>query len=513
MFNLNLFNVFCTIITLLVIRIIFKFIIRPFLEVWYYQKQGFIAYYFPLIGYIKCSLEGVNNHGDSMHQLKTYVKNKPNLLGGVSILGTRALIKLAHPELIKIFSQTQNENYIKCQFFLNIFKRSASEGLVFVEGNVHKKLRKLISNSFHFEFLKQNICTVLNITKGNLHKLENEHGLKSIDIMEEMEVILGDSVSEIFFGYIDKNLKYKGMRMSSAGANLLARITMTTFSVPYILLGDYFFSLGILKEHRELLEDMKNLRQISKNIILQKKTVIQSNMATNSTNDKSLIAMLIKEQINSPLDCLNDDEITDQFSTFFGAGTDTTGHLITMSLYHLIKNPSYIVKIQQEINENMEDLDNMTYEQLGSLKTLNAVIREVLRLSSPSQEIFIREAIKDHYIGKIKVKKGTLVNVSLTANCYSNSNFNNFSQFDPMRWLDNGEGTKLKDAFTYIPFFAGSRNCIGQHLANLETKIIIVYILKRYNIKLSNPNYQLKMTSRFLYEPYDRILLDFEIIN
>jgi cytochrome P450 len=38
---------------------------------------------------------------------------------------------------------------------------------------------------------------------------------------------------------------------------------------------------------------------------------------------------------------------------------------------------------------------------------------------------------------------------------------------------------KDKDAYDYVPFSAGSRNCIGQSFAMNEEKVIIAKVLQR----------------------------------
>lgn len=58
------------------------------------------------------------------------------------------------------------------------------------------------------------------------------------------------------------------------------------------------------------------------------------------------------------------------------------------------------------------------------------------------------------------------------------SYFENSKDINLNRWLNN----ENNEAF--IPFSSGGRNCLGQHLAKLEIKLILIFVLLRYNMEL-----------------------------
>jgi len=80
-----------------------------------------------------------------------------------------------------------------------------------------------------------------------------------------------------------------------------------------------------------------------------------------------------------------------------------------MCLYNLTQKPEYKTKIRNEIKEYIKDIDHLHYEDINKMSVLNAFVKETLRLHSPADRIFPRVATKDNMLGKIKVKKGTVV--------------------------------------------------------------------------------------------------------
>ena len=54
----------------------------------------------------------------------------------------------------------------------------------------------------------------------------------------------------------------------------------------------------------------------------------------------------------------------------------------------------------------------------------------------------------------------------------------------------------MNESFTYVPFGGGERNCLGQHLAKIEAKIILSRILEEYEIRAEK---HIKMRAAFVY--------------
>lgn len=64
---------------------------------------------------------------------------------------------------------------------------------------------------------------------------------------------------------------------------------------------------------------------------------------------------------------------------------------------------------------------------------------------------------------------------------WSEKHFNDPLKFDYKRWLTD---TPIKEdnGYVFVPFSAGGRNCIGQHMALMTMKIMIGQILRTHEI-------------------------------
>ena len=56
-------------------------------------------------------------------------------------------------------------------------------------------------------------------------------------------------------------------------------------------------------------------------------------------------------------------------------------------------------------------------------------------------------------------------------------------KFDPERF--NAEAKQSRDPYTYLPFGHGPRNCIGMRFAQMEMKLALVRILKKFSFAVA----------------------------
>ena len=173
---------------------------------------------------------------------------------------------------------------------------------------------------------------------------------------------------------------------------------------------------------------------------------------------------------------LDEVEIIANSVLFLVAGYETTAALITFTLYRL----AYDQSVQDKLREALKKSDTLSYEFISTCEYLDAVIQESLRIYPPAVAID-REAVEDYdLIGtNVMIEKGTQVLVPVYALHHSEQFYPEPEKFNPDRFLP--ENRDQLTPYTYLPFGAGPRNCVGMRFALLEAKLLIAKLILTYN--------------------------------
>lgn len=364
--------------------------------------------------------------------------------------------------------------------------------------------------AFQFDLVKEMIPQVGSIACEMFEGLKSK-GLEKVHIMNEFQAITGEVVGRLFFGEKFGKLRIKEKRVTDFLSQLLGKtfsIIMTPIS---FLFGQDFAMKGWLKPHRELKVELKEFREFCVKVVENKiEEFEQLYKDGKECEGKSMIEIFFQQRRLNKDDALSNEEIVNEFSTFFLAGMDTTGHLLTMATYYLHFNPSYKTRLMEEIDRAF-DGNNTTLERLGSMEFMTAFIKETLRLATPATGVLDRKIVKDHKLGEYDLKKGSYITLWFMANNYDPRYHEEPERFYPERWM-NPDSLTMKSVtanpYVFTPFSSGPRICIGQHLAMNEARVIFSLFLKSYDFEFSNKDYKLKMRQLLMYEPVDPILLN-----
>ncbi|CAG2104891.1 unnamed protein product, partial [Medioppia subpectinata] len=176
---------------------------------------------------------------------------------------------------------------------------------------------------------------------------------------------------------------------------------------------------------------------------------------------------------------LTENEILAQALIFFLAGYETTATTLTFCTYELALNPHIQQRLYKEIVASVDSDGEISYEELAKLPFLDSVLSETLRLHSPAQRL-ARLASTDYKLGDtgITLYKGQMIEIPIYGIHHSEEYYPNPFQFNPDRFMPENRHNIIP--YTYLPFGAGPRNCIGMRFALLEAKLALVHIIKKF---------------------------------
>ncbi|WKY11914.1 hypothetical protein Q1695_003468 [Nippostrongylus brasiliensis] len=191
------------------------------------------------------------------------------------------------------------------------------------------------------------------------------------------------------------------------------------------------------------------------------------------------------------------DGVQEEVDTFTFEGHDTTSASINWFLHLMGANPHIQEKVHREIDEVLGEADRcVTYEDLGSFKYLEACIKETLRLY-PSVPLIARQVVEDVKLKDHILPAGTGV-VVVPSMVHRDPNYwDDPEVFRPERFIDG----ELKHPYAYIPFSAGSRNCIGQRFAIMEEKCILALLMRHLRVRSLLRTDQMRVAAELIIRP------------
>ncbi|KAJ5772901.1 hypothetical protein N7457_007797 [Penicillium paradoxum] len=181
---------------------------------------------------------------------------------------------------------------------------------------------------------------------------------------------------------------------------------------------------------------------------------------------------------------MSPSEMDANSAVFVLAGSETTAALLSGCTYYLLCNRDKYTRLVLEIRGAFKKASDIRLSALVDLPYLNAVLTESMRIYPPIPSMLPRivpqggAMINDRYVpGNVSVS------VSLYSAFHAASHFKNPETFAPERWMNEPEyDSDMKEAFQ--PYSYGPRNCLGQHLANAEMRLILAKFLWHFDLEL-----------------------------
>ena len=237
------------------------------------------------------------------------------------------------------------------------------------------------------------------------------------------------------------------------------------------------------------------------------RVIYDARKAQKTPSRKDLLQLMLeaqKQEIEGKR--MSDEEVSAQSVIFMVAGFETTGSTLSYMAYLLAAHPEVQEKLLQELDKAVKNRGDMPfYDFINSLVYLDQVFCEVLRLYTPGYLVH-RRCTETCTINGITIPQNVDVFMPPYVLHRDPALWPDPEKFDPDRFSPENRDTQ--EAYSYMPFGMGPRQCIGFRFALLEMKTAMFKILSRVKFqRAADTVSKLRFRSVLLMQPRDPILL------
>ncbi len=368
------------------------------------------------------------------------------------------IVFLNHPDYIREVLVVQNDNFIK-ERTVRRSKMLLGEGMITSEGSVHRAQRLAAQPAFHRQRIGEYAAIMV---EEAVRTRDSWRAGEQRDVAADMMHLTLNVVARTLFA---TDLREEVYELASAINGIMNRYNFLIM----LPAAEWLVHLrppglaAFVRERNRI--DAAVYRMIDAHL--------------RSGNDQgSLLDLMVAASLAD--DVGSRKSLRDQVITIFLAGYETVANALSWTWYLLSQNPECELKFHAEVDRVLQgelpDVDNVP-----SLRYTENVMAESLRLYPPAWAMG-RLARNDFALGEFFLPARTTVLISQFITHRDSRYFPDPLRFDPNRFLPEAKARRPK--FTYFPFGAGVRQCIGESFAWMEGVLILATLAQKWKFRL-----------------------------
>ncbi|MEL6927063.1 MAG: cytochrome P450 [Cyanobacteria bacterium J06600_6] len=378
------------------------------------------------------------------------------------ITGGEGYVFVNHPEAMRQMVTSDRAKYFAGSKENGLLQPLVGDNsLLLIEGDRHKKRRKLLLPPFHGERMQAYGELICNLTRNIIEQLEPNKPFVARHITQEISLRV---IFEAVYGLQDSDrsaeLKQRVKKMLN--------IFESTFTSAFLFFPQLQQDWGAWSPWGNVVRQIKAIDE-----------AIYQEIATRRTEDCSqrqdILSLMMSAQ-DEHGEGMKDYELRDELMTLMLAGHETTATAIAWGLYWLHRYPEIKAKLEAEIASLGADIDPMA---IARLPYLDAVCKETLRIYPVAMLTFPRTVVEPTELMGHKLETGQVVMGCIYLMHQREDVYPEPQKFKPERFLE-----REFDTYEFFPFGGGKRRCIGEALAMLELKLVLATVVREYNLEL-----------------------------
>ncbi len=380
-------------------------------------------------------------------------------------------IILTGPTAVKFFLVEQSKFTSSQEAWEKSLGTLFPNGLMLMDGDRHKYHRSIMHEAFKKDPMQGYVDIMPNIISNAIDQLEGKDEVLFFPFAKELTISLA---SEVFFGITDSK---EIAKLNEAITNIVNAALAIPISLPFTKYGRGLKGRRFLVDYfRSIIDERRN------------------------QPGKDLFSRLCIAK-NEDGDTFTDQEIIDHLIFVLMAAHDTTAITVSFLTYFLAKHPDWQKVVLDEINA-FDFNAPLQVKDLRQLENLGLVMKETLRIHPPLVTV-TRKLEKDITFEGYTLPKDALISLMFHCTHRDVSVWDDTDKFDPLRFSKERR-EEQRCPFAYAPFGAGPHHCIGYQFAELQIKLVISELIKRYEVSVPE-GYECPIRDFPLKQPTDNL--------
>jgi cytochrome P450 len=365
-----------------------------------------------------------------------------------------------HPDYLREILVTQASKVSKDRITKQVLSPTLGNGIFLSDGDFWKKQRALMQPVFHAKRIFDYGETITRYTEELITEWQNG-ATRAVDA--DMTAVTMRIIAKVLFD-CDIHGEESGF---SKDIKEILHIMERRFKTAL-----FNFDWMPTPQNRHMAEVVKRLDTIIQRFIDERRK---------TGEDKGDLLALLLSAHDENNEFMSDKQVRDEAMTLFGAGHETTAVTMAWVWYVLSQHHDVQAKLHEELDRvlggrtpNVNDLPNLPYTEM--------VIKETMRLY-PAVFATTRIPKEEITIGGHTFKPPESLILNIWGVHRDARFFPEPDKFDPERFSAEREKDIVK--YSYLPFGAGPRVCIGNAFAMMEARLILATVAQRFTLDVA----------------------------
>ncbi len=372
----------------------------------------------------------------------------------------RQIFQFNHPQLIQELLLRDAPHHHR-GLVMQRARLVLGEGLLTSEAPLHLRQRRLAQPAFH----RQRIASYGQIIAGYSAEMTSRwEGGKVMDLHPEMLLLALRIVGKTLF---DTNVEGGVEQIAQAVDSFMGFVPLAFLPFPEVVLQ---LPLPLMRRIRR---GQAYLDGLIYGMIAERRK---------DPRDRGDLLSMLLAAVDTEEDTggMTDKQVRDECLTVMLAGHETSANALSFALWELARNPEVQDRLYQECRKVLGERLPAA-EDYGQLGYAAQVFAETIRIYPPVW-VTARTAAEEYAYRGITIPKGAILLAPQMVAHRDPRFWEDPLRFDPQRFTEENKARRLR--FSYFPFGAGARQCIGEGLAWMEGVLILAFVARHWRLSL-----------------------------